>query len=56
MMGVPTAIALVEKIATPPDNVLCPIGLPLARKVTTSESGGGPELELTLAVKVTDCP
>jgi hypothetical protein len=46
----------VENTAIPPDKPPEPTVAPPLLKATTSPSGGGPELELTVAVNVTDWP
>jgi hypothetical protein len=46
----------VVNVALPPDKLPVPSVAPPFLNVTTSPSGGAPELELTVAVKVTACP
>jgi hypothetical protein len=56
MERVPAASEEVVNVAMPPARDPVPsVELP-SLKVTTSPSGGAPELELTVAVKVTVCP
>src|SRR4029077_19042748 len=53
---VPTLNVEVVKLAEPLLTVLVPKTVVPFINVTVSPSGGGPALEVTTAIKVTDCP
>ena len=54
-MSVPTASEDVDNLATPPLSAPVPMDAPLLKKVTLPV-GVPPVAEVTVAVKVTDCP
>ena len=56
IVRVPTGSDEVENVATPPPSVPTPKTVAPFSKVTVSASGGGPALEVTVALKVTAVP
>ena len=54
MVWLPTARALVVKVAAPPERVGAPSGMPVVVSVNCTLPVGVPLAEVTLAVKVTD--
>ena len=56
MLSVPAVSVEIVRVAEPPDSVLVPKSFGPCRNSTVSPFGGDPLREVTVAVKVTDCP